>query len=92
LAIVGPYIFALMVKFGLTPPHYVCFLGKVLPGSPALIILKNANPDVLPDGSLYYIVECDDLQAEAFLQMAKDHCRDAVPVIHEAIRRSHPTR
>jgi hypothetical protein len=78
-----------MVRFGLIPAHYVCFLGKVLSGSPALTILKNANPDVLPDGSLYYIVECEELQAEIFLQMAKDHCPDAVSVIEEALRRSH---
>jgi hypothetical protein len=77
-----------MVTFGLTPPHYVCFLGKVLPGSAALTILKNANPDVLPDGSLYYTVECEELQAEGFLQMAKEHCLDAVPVIEEALKRS----
>jgi hypothetical protein len=81
-----------MVKFGLTPPHYVCFLGKARPGSPALAILKNAKPDVLPDGSLYYLVECEELQAEAFLQMAKDHCPEAARVIEEALRLSQPRR
>ncbi|MGH8546810.1 MAG: hypothetical protein ACREX3_24995 [Gammaproteobacteria bacterium] len=77
---------AMIISFDLTPVQYVCMLQKVSAQSPAFTTLKNANPNVRADASIFYSVDCSEAESELFLQIAKEHCFEAVPAIEQAIQ------
>lgn len=86
---------AMALKFELTPEAYVCLLGKVSKQSSAYVSLMKATPGhraFAGAESSYYLIQCEERDAELFLTIGKYHCADTAPSIEEAIKTSHPMR
>jgi hypothetical protein len=81
------------VTFDLSAKDYVCMITKVSTKSPAFATLRDAGSYSRSDGtaeSIYFTVHCDEFESDLFLQIAKDHCLDAVSAIEQAIETARP--